>query len=233
MQERLSAVKLRELGEKLGAYLGCAPWAKTAGWQPFMSDVSTLASGMEKLAEVMTKDAAAKKAQRKKSEAPRAPDREEDVEGSGLKEPCPPEAVCDAMYAVLRARLGNLDDYKPLALDDGIMGIDLTSSRNIKSRAREAFRSNLAIPETAVYLHVYHSGGPRPHTLHVWKVPAEVAQRSEAKQASTLSQVVAQAPQQATRQMKVKWMRTTAMPPPQMSSRMVLTAPQHFIRKRD
>ena len=165
-----------------------------------MTDVAALASGMERLVEAMDKRNAAMQATHRRSEPPRAPDREEDVDGSGLREPCA-SGGCDAKYAVLRGRLSQLAAYELLVIDDGLMGVDSASSRAVKFHARGAFLSGLAIPEAAVYLHVYHSGGPRPHTLHVWKVPAEVAQRREASQAATLAKVVEAAPRTATRQM--------------------------------
>ena len=126
--ERLSAAELRKHGEKIGGFIDCAAWAQTAAWQQFMSDVAVLADGMEKLAAAMTKTAAANRAGRQQAEPPRAPDREEDVEGSGLKEASGPGGCADK-YVVLRARLAKLADYELLHLDDDVKEEEGSSTR--------------------------------------------------------------------------------------------------------
>ena len=52
-----------------------------------------------------------------------------------------------------------------------------------------------------MYLHIFHSGGPRPHTVHLWKVPADTAKRNEGKQVAAVQAAATRAPQTATRQM--------------------------------
>ena len=166
-----------------------------------MSDLSALADGMEKLAAAMVKNAAAKRTERKQTEPPRAPDREDDVEGSGLRAACGP-GECDAMYDALRSKLAKLDNYELLLLDDRIMGVDPASKYNVKSRARSAFRDNLKIPESALYMHLFRSGGPRPHTIHVWKVPADEGEGAlgGAQHVAAVAQASKKAPTMATRQ---------------------------------
>ena len=200
LPERLSAAKLQRHADSLAGFIGCAAWAETAPWQPFMQDVAALVDGMEKLAAAMVKKSAADRKARADPVPPRAPDREEDVEGSRPIEPCAPEAALER-YDLLRARLAKLKDYELLLLDDALMGVNAASTVNVMSKARQAFREDLKLPGTGLYIHIYHSGGPRPHTVHVWKLPAEAALRSEAKQAAALAAVTVCAPRMASRQL--------------------------------
>ena len=89
------------------------------------------------------------------------------------------------------------------------MAVDYASTDGVKRQARLAFRLDLAIPECAVYIHLFRSGGPRPHTIQVWKVPADVAQRSEAKQAAAVAEASRRAPRTATRAMMHEFYQNT------------------------
>ena len=83
-----------------------------------------------------------------------------------------------------------------MLLDDRIMGINPLSTETVKAKARMAFRSDLAIPEGDLYMHIFRAGGPRPHVLHVWKVPME---RAEGRQVATVAAAAKAAPQLASR----------------------------------
>ena len=199
-EERLSASKLKRHADTLISLLDCAKWAETRAWQPFMRDLEALAEGMDKLAAAMVKNTEAVRAARAAKEPPHAPDREEDVKDSRVEEPCASDA-CAIKYATLRSRLAKLGDYELLVLDDNIMGVSASSTANVKKHVRRAFIDDLAIPEAAVYIHIFRSGGPRPSTIHVWKEPSDEAKRSVGKQAAAVAQAVAHAPRTATRQM--------------------------------
>ena len=92
--------------------------------------------------------------------------------------------------------MGIIGDYELLTITDEIMGINPSSSAFAKSKARAAYRLQLALPHTDLYLHLFRSGGPRPHTLQVWKVNG-----SEAGQAAAIARAIAAAPVMASRQM--------------------------------
>ena len=114
-----------------------------------MQDVAALSTGMQKLAAAMNKNKEGVARNRAQGDSPRAPDREEDVEGSRLREPCASGACADK-YARLRARLANLDNYELLHVDDAMMGINVLSSHSVKKHARDSFSTGLAIPEAAL-----------------------------------------------------------------------------------
>ena len=138
-------------------------------------------------------DAAAVRAVRASSEPARTPDCEEDVDGSGFKPqctqstylakydelcrwaPCPqikthmiapdilPLLALTTPHPINR-QLERLGDYELLTITDEIMGINPSSSAFAKSKARAAYRLQLALPHTDLYLHLFRSGGPRDLT---------------------------------------------------------------------
>ena len=105
------------------------------------------------------------------------------------------------MFDLLRATLANVEDYELVVLDNELMRVGQSAPYAVKTHTRSAFRQRLHLPETAVYVHLFRSGGPHPHTMHVWKVPCDAAARSEARQNAALARALHDAPQRATRQM--------------------------------
>jgi hypothetical protein len=100
--ERLSATSLQTHAKKLTQFIGGPRWSERSEWQPFMTDLSTLTEGMERLAAAMAKNAAAVDAARQRLDCARDPDREEDLDGSGYKLRCS-SSECHAKYKMLRA----------------------------------------------------------------------------------------------------------------------------------
>ena len=86
--ERLSASLLRVHANRLSQFADGPPWSVQTRWKGFMADLSSLASEMDKLGELLEQAATRKSAERQREEPARATDREEDVEGSGLREQC-------------------------------------------------------------------------------------------------------------------------------------------------
>ena len=199
-EERLSADKLRKHADQLVGLLDCAKWTKTQPWQPFMRDLEALAGGMEKLVTAMDKNKNAVKVSRDTQEQARAPEHEEDVRESELKEPSAPGA-CPKKYDMLRLKLEKLDDYAVVVLDDNIMGVNPLSTSMVKRNTRRAYLKGLAIPEAALFVHIFLNGGPRPSTIHVWKEPFNEAERSMGKRAAATAEAAAHAPTTASRQM--------------------------------
>ena len=131
-----------------------------------------MALELDKLSQALTVAAGAKDIARARTAPARNPQREEYLEGSGLREQ---REHNDPLFDTLRQSLAQLDDYEMLLVDDALMGISEGSSAAVKTHRRTDFRRKLGLRETAVFVHVFRSGGPHPHTVHVWKVPSEGA----------------------------------------------------------
>ena len=198
-EERLSARALKEHAEKLSQCIIDGPaWSGHARWKGFMQVVASIVLELDKLSQVLTVAAEAKDIARARTEPARNPQREEDLEGSGLREQ---REHNDPLFDTLRQSLAQLDDYEMLLVDDALMGISEGSSAAVKTHRRTDFRRKLGLRETAVFVPRISQWGPASAygTVHVWKVPSEGA--TEARQSAALARALKQAPQMATRQM--------------------------------